>query len=206
MPAPVLSNFLWSLPKGSEVRGALIQFLKLVLSFAPWLAFLLIARDSLLRVNIGLIVGLALSIALGFARINKGIILWASLAFFACAVTAVTVLHDMWTLRYMGVLANGTLAAVMWLTILIGKPFTLEYAREQAAPALWSSPAFMSTNNVISAVWAASLSLNTALAFGKMRTLLVPDVAYDVVSYATLLGAIVFTIWYPRHVRKKASR
>ena len=181
-----------------------MQFLKLVLSFAPWLAFLLIARDSLFRVKVGLIVALALSICLGIAKINKGIILWAGLLFFAYATVSVAFLNDMWTLRYMGVLANGTLAAVTWFTILIRKPFTLDYAKEHTDPSLWNRPSFVLTCTIIACVWAATLTVNTALAFGKMQAVLAPEVAYDVVSYASLLAVAIFTSWYPKHVHKKA--
>ncbi len=149
--------------------------------------------------------GFALSIGLGAAKINKGVILWASVFFFIYATIAVVVMNDAWTLRWMGVLANGTLAAAMWFTLLVKKPFTLEYAKEHAAPSLWSSPRFMLTNNVISAVWALSLSLNTALAFGKMQGLLTPEAAVEAFSYTTLIGSAVFSVWYPKHVRKKAA-
>ena len=183
-----------------------MQFLKLVLSFAPWLAFLLIARESLFRVKVGLVVALVLSIGLGIAKLNKGIIFWVSLIFFVYATIAVAILNDMWTLRYMGVLANGTLAAAIWLTILSKRPFTLDYAKEHTDPALWSSPSFLLTNNIISSVWGLALSANTALAFGKMRALLLPEVAYDVLSYATLLAAVGFTTWYPKHVHSNVHR
>lgn len=181
-----------------------MQFLKLVLSFAPWLAFLVIARESLFRVKVGLIVALALSISLGVAKLNKGIILWVSLIFFVYATISVAVFNDMWTLRYMGVLANGTLAAAIWFTILIKRPFTLDYAKEHTDASLWNSPSFIRTNNIIASVWGASLTANAALAFGKMQAVVAPEVAYDVLSYATLLASAVFTTWYPNHVHKKA--
>ena len=182
-----------------------MQALKLLLSFAPWLAFLLIAHDSLLRVKIGLVVAFVLSIVLGAAKVNRGLVLWTSLIFFAFAAVSVVALNNLWTVRYMGVLANGTLAAVMWLSVLAGKPFTLEYAKEHAAPSLWKSAAFLRVNNIIASVWGASLTLNAAMAFVKMRTQPAPEVAYDVVSYATLLGAVAFTTWYPGFVHRKAA-
>ena len=182
-----------------------MQALKLLLSFAPWLAFLLIAHDSLLRVKIGLVVAFVLSIVLGAAKVNRGLVLWASLIFFAFAIVSVVALNNLWTVRYMGVLANGTLAAVMWLSVLAGKPFTLEYAKEHVAPSLWKSAAFLRVNNIIASVWGASLTLNAALAFAKMRAQPGPEVAYDVVSYATLLGAVAFTTWYPGFVHRKAA-
>ncbi len=192
-------------PQRSEAWRELVQFLKLVLSFAPWIAFMVIARDSLWRVKMGLIVGMALAVGLGVAKINRGVILWASLIFFACATVSVAVLENMWTLRYMAVLANGTLAAVTWWTLLIKKPFTLAYAREHADPALWQSPGFIHVNNVITAVWAASLSLNAVVALAKMHTIAAANPLYDALGYATLLAAALFTVWYPRHAHRNAA-
>jgi hypothetical protein len=182
-----------------------MQFLRLLFSFPPWLAFLLIAHDSLLRVKIGLIVAFVLSIVLGAAKVNRGLVLWVGLFFFACAMVSVVMLNDMWTVKYMGVLANGALAAVMWLSVLADKPFTLEYAKEHIDPPLWKDPAFLRINTIIASVWGASLTVNTVLAFAKMRTQLVPEVAYDVVSYTVLVGAVAFTTWYPAFVRRKSD-
>lgn len=182
-----------------------MQALKLLLSFAPWLAFMLIAHDSLLRVKIGLVVAFVLSIVLGVAKVNRGLVLWATLIFFAFAAVSVVALNNLWTVRYMGVLANGTLAAVMWLSVLAGKPFTLEYAKEHADPSLWKSAAFLRVNNIIASVWGAALAFNTAMAFVKMRAQPATEIACDVVSYATLLGAVAFTTWYPGFVHRKAA-
>lgn len=186
----------------------LVKFLKLVLSFAPWLAFLALARHSLLQVKIALVVAFALSIGTGVARLSRGVMLWASLAFFAGATVAVVVLNDMWTLKYMGVLANGMLAAVVWLTLLIKRPFTLEYSKEHTDPSLWNDPTFLRTNNIIAAVWGISLGFNTALALAKIASGLalpnLPAIAYDAFSYASLVAAALFTVWYPRYVRQSA--
>ena len=189
--------------RGRHANFSVVQFLKLVLSFAPWLAFLLIARDSLFRVKVGLIVALVLSIGMGIAKLNRGIILWVSLIFFVYATVSVAVLNDMWTLRYMGILANGILAAAIWLTVLVKRPFTLAYAKEHTSPAQWTSPRFVKTNMIIASVWGACLSVNAALAFGKMQAVVVSELVYDILSYVFLIAAAIFTTWYPKHVHSK---
>jgi hypothetical protein len=181
---------------------AVLSFIKLVLSFAPWIAFLIIARDTLFRLKLGLVVGLAMVVVMGVARLHRGVILWAGLLFFVLATTAVVGFDNMWTARHLGVLANGTLAIATWTTIAIGKPFSLDYARDNADPALWDQPDFLRANIVISAVWAAAFSVNAALAWGKMAGFLLSGFAYEAVSYALLIGAAVFTTWYPTHLRR----
>jgi len=65
-----------------------MSFLKLVLSFSPWIALLVIARDGLFRLTAGLVVALVLSVAMGITRLHRGIILWAGLSFFTYATLA----------------------------------------------------------------------------------------------------------------------
>jgi hypothetical protein len=180
----------------------MLTFFKLLLSFAPWLSFLIIAHDSLLRVKIGLIAALVLSVVMGVLRLHRGIILWVGLFFFTAATVAVIGFEDTWTLRHLGVLANGALAAGAWLTIAVGKPFTLDYAKEHVDPSLWTEPAFVRSNVLITAVWATTFTINAALAFGKMERIALTELAFELISYSLLIGTAVFTVWYPQHLRR----
>lgn len=183
----------------------LTAFAKLLLAFAPWLSFLLIAHGSLLRVKLGLVVGLALSVAMGLTHLHRGIILWVGLVFFGCAGVAVIGFEDAWTLEHMGVLANGALAAGAWLTVLVRKPFTLDYAKEHTDPALWRHPAFLRTNYLITAAWAAVFTLNAGLAFLKMQRLWFSDLTFELLSYVLLVGCALFTAWYQGRAKKMRS-
>ena len=142
-----------------------MSFLKLVVSFAPWIAFLIIARDTLHRVEVGLVVALVLSVVMALLRLHRGVIMYVGLAFFTAAAIAVLAFHDMWTVKHLGVLANGALALGSWITLLIGKPFTLEYARQHTDPAKWTDPLFVRTNVQLTAVWTAAFTFNTAVAW-----------------------------------------
>lgn len=179
-----------------------MSLLKLLLAFAPWLAFLVIARGSLLNLKIGLAVALVLSVIMGIARLHRGVILWASLLFFVYATVAVAVFNEMWTARHMGILANGMLAASTWLTVALKRPFTLDYAREHVDPSLWNTPSFIRTNTVITSVWGLVFTVNAVLAWGKMEHFVLPELGYELLSYALLIATAVFTNWYPTHVRR----
>ena len=141
-----------------------MSFVKLLLSFAPWVAFLIIARGSLGRVEVALLVALALSVVMAAAKLHRGIIMWVGLVFFTAATIAVVGFHNMWTVGHLGVLANGALALGSWGTLLIRRPFTLEYARQHTDPAKWNDPLFIRVNVLLTAVWASTFTVNTALA------------------------------------------
>jgi len=179
-----------------------VNFVKLLLSFAPWICFLVIAQGSLFRLKLGLVVALVVSVGMGLARLHRGVILWAGLLFFVYATVAVVWFHDIWTMRHMGVLANGALAASSWLTVAIGKPFTLDYARSHTDPSRWNHPAFIRTNVILTSLWASVFTLGVVLAWGKMEAFLLPTWGYEVVTYALLVATAAFTSWYPGHVRR----
>lgn len=179
-----------------------MQFLKLLLAFAPWLAFLVIAQGSLARLKAGLLVALGLSVVMGVARLHRGIVLWSGLAFFAFAAVAVAGFENMWAVAWMGVLANGALAASTWLTVALGRPFTLDYAREHVDPSLWDDPGFLRTNMLITSAWGAVFTANALLAVGKKEHFAMGELGYELLSYILLVGAAFFSTWYPKQVRR----
>lgn len=180
-----------------------MRFIRLLLAFTPWLAFLFIAHGSLFRLKLGLAVALALSVWMGLAKLHRGVILWAGLFFFAFASCAVFLFDNTWVIRHMGILASGTLAAATWFSIIIGKPFTLDYARDHSDPSLWNEPLFLKTNYIITSVWGVVFTINALLAMGKMSKFLLNEWEYEMLSYGLLLLTAAFTVWYPKYVDKK---
>jgi len=179
-----------------------MSFFKLLLAFAPWLSFLVIAHGSLFRLKIGLVVALLVSVVMGVARLHRGVILWAGLLFFSLTTVAVVVFESMWAARYMGILASGTLAASTWITVAFKRPFTLDYAREHTAPSLWHNPLFIRTNVILTSAWGTIFTVNTLLAWGKMDHFVLSDLGYEILSYGLLIGTVAFTTWYPKHLRR----
>lgn len=180
-----------------------MPFLKLILGFAPWLAFLIIAHDSLFRLKLGLVVALVLSLIMGILRLHRGIILWVGLAFFSSATVAVVFLENMWTVRYMGILSHGALAIATWYTLAVKRPFTMDYARAHTDPSIWNHPEFLRTNMIVTLVWALCFTGGALVAWIKMEWRGLPDWEYELVSYALMFFGVVFTNAYPAFVRQK---
>ena len=184
----------------------MMGFMKLVLAFAPWLSFLIIAHGSMFRLELGLGIALGLSILMGVLKLHRGVILWVGLAFFSAAFILVIGFQSMWTVRHMGVLANGALALGTWAGVVMRKPFTLDYAREQTDPAHWDSPIFLRTNMIITSAWGGVFTCNALLAWLKMNKFVFSELTYEIFSYAALLGVAVFTQWYPAHLRRLRAK
>ncbi|MEB3353426.1 MAG: hypothetical protein VKM34_04230 [Cyanobacteriota bacterium] len=182
------------------------SFLRLLLAFLPWISFLLIAQGSLLRLKIGLVVALLLSIGMGVLRLHRGLILWAGLVFFVFATIAVLALESPWVIHSIGVLASGTLALATWLSLLIGRPFTIDYAREHADPGLWQTQAFLRSNKFITSLWGAVFTLNALLAYGKANQFLLAREQFEILSYSLLVAMALFTSWYGNRHAQPGNR
>lgn len=122
-----------------------------------------------------------------------------ALGFFT-VMLAVTVAIGQWVIADYNVLIIwSAFAIVFWATILMRFPFTLQYAREQAPPAVWHQPAFMRTNYLISLLWAAICTVNAIFGFVMLKS-----------SHRLILGVIAPTAlmifayaaggWYGKHV------
>jgi hypothetical protein len=181
----------------------MMQFLKLLFSFAPWLAFLFIAHGSLERLKLGLAVAAVLTLGMAVLRLHRGAIMWVGIVFFAYACVAVFGFTHMWTIRNMGVLANAALAAGTWAGMLAGRPFTEEYARDHVDKSLWTHPAFIRTNRILTAMWGVVFTANTSIAWLKTYDRSLPEAWYEVMSYVLLVLAMAVSSFYPEMARRR---
>ncbi|MBB3228231.1 hypothetical protein FHW69_002866 [Luteibacter sp. Sphag1AF] len=98
---------------------------------------------------------------------------------------------------------SGLLLLIL-ITIAMGRPFTIDYAKEQVAPELWSSPRFLRTNRIISLAWAAAFAAIIAADVAMLHNL-VPTRTIAFIIIGSLYGAYRFTLWYPRSLRNAAD-
>ena len=98
--------------------------------------------------------------------------------------------------------ANFTLTAIVLFSIVIGKPFTLQYAKEQTPENFWTSPVFIRINYTISWVWCLVFLVNlipsTVIVCGGN----VPAAVRWTASIVLFIAAAKFTKWYPQHIKK----
>lgn len=171
------------------------------LSFLPWIAFwVLSGRDNY---QTAAIASVAIVIALNIRDLqqrNIKILDLGTLAFFVfLAIASFT--HDaVWIDHYAAPLSSFALFIIALVSILIRKPFTLQYAREQVDRKFWDTPGFYTTNRTISAVWSVSFAVSTVTSYLNLRHPSLIDWAIHIIVF---VGAIKFTAWYPDYVRAK---
>ena len=96
------------------------------------------------------------------------------------------------------------LLAIVLVSIAVGRPFTIQYARERIAEQYWQTPLFLAVNRRITWVWAAAFAVLVA---AHVATLFfsVPAWIDGVVTAAAFVYATAFTARYPEKARKAAG-
>ncbi|MFH1914603.1 MAG: hypothetical protein ABIK45_10050 [Pseudomonadota bacterium] len=181
------------------------DFLRFIVGFLPWISFGVLAGPSLLRLEIAILVSLALTVIVGFGQLKKGFILtWGTLLFFAAIAVLVILMKNVWTMTHMGLLAPSGMAAIAWFSLAIGKPFVAQFARENAPVDRWNHPQFIASCRCLTIVWGCLFLVSTALAFAKYFHV-VADWASTVLSIASVVFGIAYTEWYKKKARENAK-
>jgi hypothetical protein len=128
------------------------------MGFVPWVLFAVLSRRDTLQaaVVVGLAGALVVSLPGILSRRPKMLEIGTIVFFviFVVVVFAVDPGADDFLNRYGRAIATAGLASIAALSLLIGKPFTEQYAREQVDPGLWKTDRFIDLNRHFTAAWA----------------------------------------------------
>jgi hypothetical protein len=97
------------------------------------------------------------------------------------------------------------LLLIVLVSMAVGRPFTLQYAREQVPPEVWGRPEFVRTNYVITAVWALAFAVMVIAELALLYVPGMPPRAGIIAIVLALYGGVKFTTWYPERVRVSAA-
>ncbi|MGB8363168.1 MAG: hypothetical protein ACLQUZ_11170 [Rhizomicrobium sp.] len=179
----------------------------MLLGFSPFIIFALLTG---LSVDLALWAALAAAFAIAirdFAHTRLLRVLdVGSTALFGLLALYAGFIQPSLSIQAVRLVIDGGLLMIALSSIIIGNPFTLEYAREQVPEEMWHAPLFVRTNYIITGVWTAAFAAMTAAdaaaTFNK-RFPLTLDVA---AGLAALTLAVAFTARYPVYIRAQATR
>jgi hypothetical protein len=181
--------------------------IKLMLAFAPWIAFWIISLGhSMLWLKVGICTAALLVVVMGVTRLHRGAILWAGVAFFAFAVISVAWRENMWVVRHLGFLASGTLFLATFLSMFLGQPFTESYARDHVPKELWDSPSFIRGCFTVTGAWGFVFMANTLVNVVKLQRPEAADWIYEVAQLGFLALGVLFTTIFSRIARRKRGQ
>lgn len=180
--------------------------LKILLGFLPWIAYFILSGSSQTSHLLALSVALIMMVLFDRRELKKGFILvWGSTLFFSALLIISLLTTTPWFSAQAGLLGNIALMLITWFSLLIGKPFTIQYAREETDPLVWESPLFLHINVVLTAVWGISFTILSLIGLLRRYFQLPDDVLYQSFTYIPTLLAIIFTKQYPDYCQKKCA-
>ena len=186
------------------MREEIRETTKFIFGFMPWIVFLFISGHSFSSLERSILISLAVCLVFGFRDIRRGFLLqWGTLLFFVASTILVNFLKIVWIAVHMGILANAYLAFIMWATIFIGKPFTLQYARLGLPKELWDDENVIRGCRFIATVWGFLMLTGTGVSlFKNTYQGLLPEWVYFDISVGLIVFGIAFTSVY-KQVKKK---
>ena len=181
----------------------------ILLAFAPFVVFALV--DRMVGPTEGLVAGALVSAALLLRDVLSRerrpkileigtVILFGGLALYAVFG------GPSWSIVGVRLRVDLGLLVIVVISLAVRRPFTLQYAREQVAPELWGSAAFVRTNYVITGVWALAFAVMVG---ADLLLLYVPGIHPRVgiiLTIVAIVGAVKFTGWYPERRKGTAAR
>jgi hypothetical protein len=180
--------------------------MEILLAFAPFFAY--VAVELVANITAGLVAATLTSAALLLrSALNPNrtikVLEVGTFILFAGLVVYAWFAKPTWPIPQIRLRVDGGLLLIVLASMAIGKPFTLQYAREKVAPELWTSPTFIRTNYIITAVWAAAFAI---IVLADLALIKMPDMPVRraiIIAILALYAAAKFTAWYP--TRKRAT-
>jgi hypothetical protein len=179
-----------------------------LVGLSPWILYSLVEGENRLELSAAVALGLAVVIlAINWIKGSSpkmleysDVVYFAGLAIVVAFSSAAT--HD-WLELWGGEVANVALLVITLGSVLIRRPFTLQYAREDTPREFWDQPEFLRVNYLITWVWIAAFAIEAASGFFGDAVLHDSNNIWTgwIVQTLPLIVAAQFTIWYPNRLR-----
>ena len=180
--------------------------MSILLGLSPFLVFFALMR--LVTPVAGLFGALAASSLLCLRMWWRGksvkILEVGSLILFGLLAAYTLLAAPRWTVATVRLAVDGGLLAIALVSLAIDRPFTLQYARERVPEQFWGLPIFLTTNRIITAVWAGTFAIHVAADAAAEYVPTIPIWLDVAVAIAAFVAAVWFTRWYPDAVRRAA--
>ncbi|MCL5037121.1 MAG: hypothetical protein M1269_08405 [Chloroflexi bacterium] len=192
-------------PRDAGIMDELMYVVKFLLGFSPWLLFLFLPTDGWDPLRRVVVICLAASVVFGWGDLRRGFILqWCSLAFFLFCTISFWGFKWVWLAEHMGIIGNGFLDGVIWITVLIGKPFTLQYAQADLPKEQWHDEGLIHSCRFLAIFWGALLLVPTAFyIFRFYHPTALPALFYFYLSVICIVIGVSYTTIYKQMKRKQ---
>lgn len=179
----------------------------LFLGFAPWILYWILVSDN--SFEEAAVAGLIAAVVLAVIGVSHGrspkILDYGTIVWFGFLAIFAGPADEEFFADWSYVLSNFALGAIVLVSIVIGEPFTRQYARETVAREYWDSPVFLKSTAVI-----AWVCLGALLVMALSSIVAVENPGDElwwnwIIPIGLFLVAIKFTMWYPDYLRGQSG-
>jgi hypothetical protein len=176
--------------------------MRILVSFTPWFLFWIFALHK--EPSVAAISGFLAVAAIIIANIRQGYSVKSlqsgSMVFFLLFALAIPIFGRDAVARNVDLLGNSGVLIIVLLTIIIKRPFSLEFARERVDKKYWQEPRFIRLNYFISLLWLATLLVNFDLVLARHFSIIEIDRRISVaIRILNCILAMVISQWYIKH-------
>jgi hypothetical protein len=173
-------------------------------TFLPWIVYAVLAGHTAAAQQRGTLAAFAVTVLVIAYKVRKErsafdalIIETGSAVFFAAMAAIAFAAPHSGLLTYSAAVSSTTLAVIAWVSLAIRRPFTLGIAKQTTPREVWTQPAFIHSNDVITTIWAVSLTISAVILTAVIHA------GADVLvrSAFQLLGFIVPMLCTARYVK-----
>lgn len=133
---------------------------KIFLGFFPWIFFAVFYGTTPCSMAFACLSALILTFVFEHEELKKGFILpWGTVIFFIMLGLNDYFGFSPWATQHASRIINSALAVIVYISMLMGKPFSMQYARQKVAKIYWRTPTFMRINWIITALWAVLMTM-----------------------------------------------
>jgi hypothetical protein len=180
-------------------------------TFLPWIVYAVLAGHTAAAQQRGTVAALVVTVLVIAFKVKAGntfdalIIETGSAVFFtAMAAVAFAAPHS-GVLTYAAAVSGATLAVIAWASLAARHPFTLGIAKQSTPREVWTQPVFLHSNDVITTIWAVSMTISAAILVAVIHAggdVLV-RMAFQILGFVV---PMLFTARYIKIVHARAQR
>ena len=115
---------------------------------------------------------------------------WTTLAFFVTASILTIGLHSTVLATYQVMIIWSFFAIAGWASVVLGRPFTAAYAREEQPPEVWDLPIFHRLNWIMTLFWCGLFSVNVG--FGAIAVMVGGNLGRLVPGFLIPAGLLIY--------------
>lgn len=170
----------------------------------PWILYPVLCVLFPAHVELAVIIAGLSSIIFEIKNLRKGFVLsWGSVVFFVFMFVNVCVFHNQFIAHYSWIMTNSALVLIAVGSIILGKPFTMQYAREMVSEDKWRHPLFIKINYIMTAFWGVIFLLGIIIHVVRIYYPELGRYTYEFFTYSSIIFGVWFSKNFPRWYRKR---